>query len=203
MHERPPLDPADFAVEPMAQFDAWFDDARRAGQAEPEACALATVGGDGAPSLRMVLLRSHDARGFVFHTNYRSRKGLELASNPRAALTFYWRAVDRQVRIEGIALRVAAAESDAYFATRARDSRIGAIASPQSEVIAGRSDLEARYRDAAAAHEGRDVPRPPHWGGFRLAPESVEFWQAAPHRLHDRLRYRREAGGWRIERLAP
>lgn len=202
-NERPPLDPAGFAADPMVQFAAWFADAGAAGQSEPEACALATAGEGGAPSLRMVLLRGHDSSGFVFYTNYRSRKGRELDADPRAALTFYWRAVDRQVRIEGTVHRVSDAESDAYFAARPRDSRLGAIASPQSEPIADRATLESRYRAAAAAHEGRDVPRPAHWGGFRLTPSSMEFWQSAPHRLHDRLRYVAVNGVWRIERLAP
>lgn len=203
MHARPPLDPADFAADPMDQFQAWFEGARAVGETEPEACALATVGEDGAPSLRMVLLRGCDARGFVFYTHYRSRKGRELAADPRAALTFYWRAVDRQVRVEGRVERVSASESDAYFAARPRDSRLGAIASPQSEPLPDRAALETRYRNAAAAHAGADVPRPDHWGGFRLVPAAVEFWQSAPHRLHDRLRYRSEGGGWMLERLAP
>lgn len=203
MHARPPLDPAAFAADPMTQFDAWFEEARTARQPEPEACALATVGAGGAPSLRMVLLRGRDARGWVFYTNYRSRKGRELDADPRAALTFYWQAAERQVRIEGTVERVSAEESDAYFVSRPRESRLGAVASPQSEVIADRAAIETRYRDAKDAHEGRGVPRPGHWGGFRLIPDSVEFWQSGPHRLHDRLRYRRAAGGWRIERLAP
>jgi len=203
MPHRTALDPAAFPPEPWTQFDAWLADARACGQEEPEACALATVGADGAPSLRMVLLRGHDARGFVFYTNYESRKGRELAADPRAALTFYWRDVDRQVRIEGRVERVSAAESDAYFASRARESRLGAVASPQSRVIEDRAALESRYRAAAEGLEGREVARPAFWGGYRLIPAEIEFWQSGPHRLHDRLRYRRDGTAWRLERLAP
>jgi pyridoxamine 5'-phosphate oxidase len=203
MMQRPPLDRAAFAGDPCIQFDAWFDDARACGEPEPEACALATVAADGAPSLRMVLLRGRDARGFVFYTHYESRKGRDLAADPRAAMTFYWSVVDRQVRIEGRVERVSAAESDAYFAARPRDSRIAALASPQSCVIEDRAALDSRFRRLTEELEGRDVPRPVSWGGFRLLPGQVEFWQAGAHRLHDRLRYRREAGSWRLERLAP
>jgi len=203
MSHRTALDPAAFATEPFAQFAAWLDDARACGEEEPEACALATVGADGAPSLRMVLLRAHDPRGLAFYTNYESRKGHDLAADPRAAMTFYWRAVDRQIRIEGRVERVSAAESDAYFAARPRESRISALASPQSRIIEDRAALEALVREAAARVDGRDVPRPAFWGGYRLVPDTFEFWQAGPHRLHDRLRYRREGDAWRIERLAP
>jgi len=203
MPHRTALDPAAFATEPWTQFAAWLEDARACGEEEPEACALATVGADGAPSLRMVLLRAHGRHGFVFYTNYESRKGLDLAADPRAAMTFYWRAVDRQIRIEGRAERVSAAESDAYFASRPRESRISALASPQSRVIEDRAALEARVREAAAGTTGRDVPRPAFWGGYRLLPDTFEFWQAGPHRLHDRLRYAREGAAWRLERLAP
>lgn len=203
MARRPVLDPAAFAAEPMSQFDAWFEDARAAGQAEPEACALATVGAGGAPSLRMVLMRGRDARGFVFFSNYASRKGRDLNANPRAALTFYWRTVDRQVRIEGRVERIGAAASDAYFASRPRDARIGARVSPQSRVIPDRAWLETRLRTLQSEFAGRDVPRPARWGGFRLRPRRVEFWQSGPHRLHDRLRYTRTGATWRLDRLAP
>ncbi len=203
MSHRPPLDPAAFAPEPMQTFDAWFEDARACGEPEPEACALATAGESGMPSVRMVLLRGADARGFVFYTNDQSRKGGELAARPLAALTFYWRAAGRQVRVEGRVERVSAAESDAYFRSRSRDSRLGAIASPQSRPLRDRADLEARYRRVAAAYPSGEVPRPAHWGGFRLLPVRVEFWQSGPHRLHDRLVYLSDGNGWKIERLAP
>jgi pyridoxamine 5'-phosphate oxidase len=203
MHTRPPLDSTTFANDPMTQFAAWFADARAVNQPEPEACALATVAADGSPSLRMVLLRAFDASGFVFYTNYESRKGEELATRPRAAMTFYWRVADRQVRVEGRVQRVSSAESDAYFAVRPRDSRISAIASPQSREIEDRATLEARVRATERAHASGDVPRPAHWGGFRLTPVRVEFWQARPHRLHDRLVYVRASGAWSLRRLAP
>jgi pyridoxamine 5'-phosphate oxidase len=198
-----PLDASAFAADPVTQFAAWFAEARAGGEAEPEAAALATVGAAGAPSLRMVLVRGFDARGFNFYTNYESRKGRELAMCPLAALTFYWRSASRQIRIEGTVERVSAAESDAYFATRARESRLSAIASPQSRPIADRAELVARIARAAAAHPGPETPRPAWWGGFRLVPERIEFWQQGPHRLHDRLVYGRYGDDWRLERLAP
>lgn len=203
MHTRPPLDAATLADDPIDVFAAWFADARTRGHDAPETCALATVGEDGAPSLRMVLLRGFDARGFVFYTNYESRKGRELEANPAAALTFHWPRADRQVRIEGRAARVSAAESDAYFAARPYASRLSALASPQSRPIAGRDALLARVAEARAAHPGPGVPRPPHWGGFRIAPVRIEFWQGGADRLHDRLRYDAGHSGWTCVRLAP
>ena len=203
------LDAADLAPTPMAQFARWWrawlaaSAARSPDAPEPEAVALATAGAGGAPSARMVLLKGHDDDGFVFYTNQRSRKADDLAANPRAALLFHWPALQRQVRAEGSVSPLDDDASDAYFATRARSSQLGAWASPQSAVLPDRAALDARLAEVTARFEGGAVPRPPHWGGYRLTPESVEFWQGRFHRLHDRLRYRREADGWRIERLAP
>ena len=198
------LSEADLAPDPFAQFQAWFDTALAAGLPEPNAMTLDTATPDGRPSARMVLIKGVDPRGFVFYTNYESRKGRELEANPWAALVFYWPELERQIRIEGRVERVAAEESDAYFASRPLGSRLGAWASPQSQVIPGRDVLEARLRDLEARFASGDVPRPPHWGGYRVVPEAVEFWQGRPSRLHDRLRYTRQADGrWAIERLAP
>ena len=196
-----PLDESDLDPDPLRQFAAWFEEAGAAGVRAPEAMALATATADGRPSMRMVLLKGFDEGGFVFFTGYESRKGAELAANPRAALLFHWDPLGRQVRIEGPVERVAEAESDAYFASRPRGAQISASVSPQSRVVESRAALEA----AAAELESRgsELPRPSSWGGFRLAPESYEFWQHRANRLHDRLRYRREDGGWTIERLAP
>jgi pyridoxamine 5'-phosphate oxidase len=203
-HTRPVLHESDADPDPLAQFRRWFEEAVAAGLPQPEAMALATATPDGRPSLRMVLLRGFDERGFVFYTNYDSRKGRELQANPRAALAFYWFEMDRQVRIEGRVERVTPQESDAYFRTRPRGSRLGAWASPQSRVIAGRAVLERRVQEVAAEYDGQEVPRPEYWGGQRVVPEVIEFWQGQPDRLHDRLCYRRlEEGGWRLERLAP
>ncbi|HTU10819.1 MAG TPA: pyridoxamine 5'-phosphate oxidase [Allosphingosinicella sp.] len=174
------------ATDPHALFDAWFAEARAAEPNDPEAMALATVGADGRPSARMVLLKGHDARGFVFYTNGQSRKGGELAANPHAALTFHWKSLRRQVRIEGAVEPVGAAEADAYFASRSRDSRLGAWASDQSRPLANRELFEARYAGLAADYEGRDVPRPSHWGGYRVVPDRIEYWSDRPHRLHER-----------------
>jgi len=182
----------------------WFAEATAAGAAQPEAMALATATPDGWPSARMVLLKGFDERGFVFHTNYQSRKGREMAENPRAAAVLYWVELHRQVRIEGCVETISAAESDAYFRTRARGSQLGALASNQSRVIESRALLERRARELAAGYEGRAIPRPAHWGGYRLRPETLEFWQGQPDRLHDRLRYsRRPDGTWLLERLEP
>jgi pyridoxamine 5'-phosphate oxidase len=201
MSRERPLDESDLDPQPLRQFAAWFEEAGAAGMRAPEAMALATATADGQPSVRMVLLKGFDERGFVFFTGYESRKGGELTANPRAALLFYWDPLGRQVRIEGPVERVAEAESDAYFASRPRGAQISASVSPQSRVVESRASLEA----LAAELEARDgeLPRPPAWGGFRLAPETYEFWQHRANRLHDRLRYRREGGRWVIERLAP
>jgi pyridoxamine 5'-phosphate oxidase len=189
---------------PVRQFARWFADAVDAGIREPEAMALATAAPDGSPSVRMVLLKGLDERGAVFYTNYESRKGRELAANPRGALVLYWDPLGRQVRIEGAVVPVGPAESDAYFRGRPRGSQIGAWASAQSRPIPARADLEARVGDLERRFEGEEVPRPPHWGGYRLEPASFEFWQHREDRLHDRLLYLpAAAGGWTVERLSP
>jgi pyridoxamine 5'-phosphate oxidase len=195
---------SDLAADPIVQFGRWFDEALRVQLVEPNAMTLATVGADGRPSARILLLKGVDARGFVFFTNYESRKGQELAHNAWAALVFYWPELERQVRVEGSCAPVDAAESDAYFQSRPLASRIGAVASRQSEVIPDRAWLEQRWAALEAAHADGEVPRPAHWGGYRLLPDAVEFWQGRPSRLHDRLRYRLDAaGGWLLERLSP
>jgi len=192
------------ADDPHALFDAWLAEARAAEPNDPEATALATAAADGRPSVRMVLLKGHDERGFAFYTNSRSRKGEELAANPRAALLFHWKSLRRQVRIEGAVEPVGDAESDAYFATRSRDSRLGAWASDQSRPLSSRAAFEARYADLAADHEGRDVPRPPYWWGYRLIPDRIEFWSDRPHRLHERRLFTLRAdGGWNEGLLYP
>jgi pyridoxamine 5'-phosphate oxidase len=197
MHEHD-LDP-----DPLTQFERWFADARDAGLVAPEAMALATATPDGLPSVRMVLLKGAGEQGFDFYTHYASRKGDELEANPHAALLFHWQPLGRQVRIEGGVARIAADESETYFVTRPLESRLAAWASPQSRPLASRDELERLYEDAKARFPGADVPLPPHWGGFRLVPETYEFWEHRDNRLHDRLRYRREVGGWIIERLSP
>ena len=188
---------------PIRQFERWFADAAAAQVPEPNAMTLATATRDGVPSARIVLLKGVDDRGFVFYTDYRSRKGVELTENPLAALTFLWKEIERQVRITGSVSRVSGEESEAYFRTRPLGSRLGAWASTQSAVIAGRTELEARLRDVSARFADGDVPLPPHWGGFRVEPDEVELWQGRPSRLHDRLRYARGSAGWSIVRLSP
>jgi pyridoxamine 5'-phosphate oxidase len=192
----------DLAADPVTMFGAWFDEAREAGLYEPNAMVVATVSSEGQPSSRMVLLKGYSAAGFVFFTNLRSRKGAELAVEPRCALLFPWHPLERQVRIEGAAELLPRADVAAYFATRPRESRLGAHASHQSRVVASRAELDAAYAAAAAAYPG-EVPVPEEWGGYRVRPEAVEFWQGRPGRMHDRLVYRRDGDGWRTERLAP
>jgi pyridoxamine 5'-phosphate oxidase len=198
------LSEANLAVDPHTQFDAWLAEAFSAGVTEPNAMVLGTLGPDGQPSARTVLLKGVDARGFVFFTNYGSRKARELATHPVASLLFPWYDLERQVVVLGQTSRVDAAETEAYFTSRPYESRLGAWASRQSEVLAGREVLDRRYAELAARWPA-DVPVPQFWGGFRLVAQSVEFWQGRPSRLHDRLRYVREAsgGGWRVERLSP
>jgi pyridoxamine 5'-phosphate oxidase len=191
------------ADDPHTLFDRWLAEARASEPNDPEAAALATADAQGRPSVRMVLLKGHDERGFAFYTNSQSRKGEELAANPRAALLFHWKSLRRQVRIEGAVEPVGAAESDAYFATRSRDSRLGAWASDQSRPLGSRAAFEARYADLAADYEGKDVPRPPYWRGYRLAPERIEFWSDRPHRLHERRLFTRSGEGWNEGLLYP
>jgi pyridoxamine 5'-phosphate oxidase len=198
-----PLREQDVDPDPLRQFASWFDAAREAGVRAPEAVILATASSRGAPSARMVLLKQYDERGFVIFTNYESRKARDLAENPRAALLFYWDPLGRQVRIEGPAERVSAEESAAYVRTRPRGSQLSALASPQSRPIASREGLEARVAELAAEYEGKELPLPEAWGGFRVTPESFEFWQHREDRLHDRLVYTRRRGAWVVERLAP
>jgi pyridoxamine 5'-phosphate oxidase len=197
------LDEAEVDRDPIRQFARWFEEARQAELLEPNAMTLATASADGSPSARIVLLRSADERGFAFFTDYRSRKGRELEANPRAALVFYWGELERQVRVSGTVSRVSRDENEAYFLSRPRGSRLGAWTSHQSTVIEARADLEERLEAMAARFEGGDVPLPPHWGGFRVRPDAIEFWQGRENRLHDRIRYLREAGAWKVERLSP
>lgn len=202
-YRRAALDRGDVDADPLRQFSTWMDEAIRSAAREPTAMTLATVGADGRPAARIVLLKGVDARGFVFFSNFDSAKGRDLAANPRAALVFFWVELERQVRVEGDVERVAAADADAYFARRPRASRLSAMASPQSQPVADRGVLEARVAELARQYPGDDLPRPPHWGGYRVLPRAVEFWQGRPSRLHDRLRYARTAETWSIVRLAP
>ena len=192
----------DAAADPFKQFDRWFHDAVRAELSLPNAMTLATATAAGRPSARAVLLKNVDAAGFVFYTNYLSRKGRELAENPYASLMFLWAQLERQVRIEGAIEKVSDQESDAYYESRPLGSRLGAWASPQSMVLPNRLALATKV-GAIVLRYGKNPPRPPHWGGYRVLPETIEFWQGRRNRLHDRLQYTKHAGGWKIERLAP
>ncbi len=189
--------------DPVAMFGVWFEEAKRAGILLPESMAVATATRDAVPSARMMLLKGVDERGFVFFTNYGSRKNAELDANPRAALVFHWAVLGRQVRVEGTVERISAEESEAYWRTRARGSQLGAWASRQSEELGARAELVQRYGEFRERFSGDDIPLPPFWGGCRLRPEAIEFWQGRTDRLHDRLRYERTADGWKVVRLYP
>jgi pyridoxamine 5'-phosphate oxidase len=197
------LDVRDVDPDPIVQFRRWFDEAVQAQLTDANAMTLATSTRDGRPSARIVLLKEFDERGFVFYTDYRSRKGAELDENPQAALVFYWREIDRQVRLEGTVVRIDPAESAAYFSTRPSGSRIGAWASTQSAAISGRDWLDAEVKRVEERFPDGEVPLPPHWGGYRVRPDVCEFWQGRPSRLHDRIQYRRDGDAWTVERLSP
>ncbi|ACI98020.1 pyridoxamine 5'-phosphate oxidase [Rhodospirillum centenum SW] len=198
-----PLSPAEAPADPFLFFRDWLAEAERTEPNDPTAMSLATVDADGRPSLRIVLLKGLDERGFVFYTNTESRKGFQLAARPVAALCFHWKSLRRQVRIEGAVERVTEAEADAYFASRPRGSRIGAWASQQSRPLESRAVLQHRVAETEARYDGQEVPRPPHWSGYRVLPDDIEFWQDGEFRLHDRFRYRRSATGWTCQRLYP
>lgn len=204
-YEQSALDEHSTHPDPFVQFDTWFQEALQANMKEPNAMCLSTVGAGGHPSGRMVLLKGYDARGFVFYTNYESRKGQQLADNPHCSLTFWWDVLERQVRIEGVAQKQSEEESKAYYQSRPRGSQLGAWASPQSQVVTDRNELEATFKTTAAKFEGQSVlDLPPFWGGFRVVPRLLEFWQGRPNRLHDRIVYERsDDGTWQRLRLAP
>jgi pyridoxamine 5'-phosphate oxidase len=202
-YTRAGLHEADMDADPIVQFNKWFEKVIEADLHEPNAMILATATPDGRPSARTVLLKGYDERGFVFYTNYEGRKASELEANPACALLFYWGELERQVRIEGRAVRLSGEESDAYFASRPRGSRLGAWASEQSRPVENRSILEERVKALEAEYEGREIPRPAFWGGYRVQPDSIEFWQGRENRLHDRLVYGRIGGGWKMQRLQP
>ncbi|GAC1443266.1 MAG: pyridoxamine 5'-phosphate oxidase [Vulcanimicrobiaceae bacterium] len=203
-YEKGALDEASVERDPFAQFELWLSAAvATEGLVEPNAVSVASVAPDGQPSLRVVLLRGYDERGFVFFTNYDSRKGRELDGTGKAALLFYWAPLERQIRIDGTVARISAAESDTYFAKRPRGHRLSAWASKQSSVVPDRAFLEAQMADEDARFAGVEVPRPPYWGGYRVTPHAFEFWQGRRNRVHDRLAYVRTADGWKIERLSP
>lgn len=195
---------SEIASDPFRQFASWYEEACKSGNIEPHAMALSTVSPDGQPNCRIVLLRGLDADGFLFYTSYESRKGMELAANPRASLVFYWPELERQVRIQGVAAPVSREESERYFASRPPGHRLGAWASHQSSVLPDRAALAQSAAEAAARFPGDDIPLPPYWGGYRLRPAVMEFWQGRPNRLHDRIEYLRDEGGsWTFRRLAP
>ena len=198
-----PLDEKRVASDPIEQFNYWFNQAMKTEVMDVNAMGIATADSTGRPANRVVLLKDVDERGFVFFTNYQSQKGKHLAANPRAELLFYWPELSRQVRIYGTVEKVSPEESDAYWRTRPRESQLSAWASPQSEVVSGREVLEARFKALEAQYAGKEIPRPPYWGGYRVVPDELEFWQGRPNRLHDRIRYRKEGEVWKIERLAP
>ena len=202
--ETPGLTRKNVDPNPFKMFEQWFQAASEAEPVLPEAVSLATATREGRLSSRMVLLKDFDETGFVFYTNYESRKGMELAENPNAALVFYWRQLERQICITGTVSRVSREESEAYFRTRPRGSQIGALTSPQSQVVASREVLERRFQQLMAEYEGREIPLPSYWGGYRLSPDTIEFWQGRSDRLHDRFLYKRQSGGpWQLERLSP